>query len=55
MRFGAVPLSQAEGAILAHSHAVPGGRLRKGAPLNTIQIAELLIARGLIQPKRQAA
>ncbi|MFC5387649.1 aspartate-semialdehyde dehydrogenase [Aquamicrobium segne] len=29
--------------------------LRKGAALNTIQIAELLIARGLIQPKQQAA
>lgn len=29
--------------------------LRKGAALNTVQIAELLIARGLIQPKKQAA
>jgi aspartate-semialdehyde dehydrogenase len=29
--------------------------LRKGAALNAIQIAELLVARGLIQPKRQAA
>ncbi|MEP9387294.1 aspartate-semialdehyde dehydrogenase [Mesorhizobium sp. KR9-304] len=29
--------------------------LRKGAALNAIQIAELLIERGLIQPKRKAA
>ncbi|QPC85991.1 aspartate-semialdehyde dehydrogenase [Mesorhizobium sp. NBSH29] len=29
--------------------------LRKGAALNTIQIAELLIERGLIQPKKKAA
>ena len=29
--------------------------LRKGAALNAVQIAELLIARGLIQPKQKAA
>jgi aspartate-semialdehyde dehydrogenase len=29
--------------------------LRKGAALNAVQIAELLIARGLIQPKKKAA
>ncbi|WP_028033770.1 aspartate-semialdehyde dehydrogenase [Chelativorans sp. J32] len=29
--------------------------LRKGAALNTVQIAELLLARNLIQPKKQAA
>ena len=29
--------------------------LRKGAALNAVQITELLIARGLIQPKKQAA
>src|SRR5690606_4778507 len=34
---------------------VVSDNLRKGAALNTIQIAELLVARGLIQPKRQAA
>lgn len=34
---------------------VVSDNLRKGAALNTIQIAELLIARGLIQPKKQAA
>ena len=34
---------------------VVSDNLRKGAALNTVQIAELLVARGLIQPKRQAA
>jgi len=34
---------------------VVSDNLRKGAALNTIQIAELLIARGLIRPKRAAA
>jgi len=34
---------------------VVSDNLRKGAALNTIQIAELLIARGLIQPKQRAA
>src|SRR5690606_28463915 len=29
--------------------------LRKGAALNTVQIAELLVARGLIKAKKQAA
>ena len=29
--------------------------LRKGAALNAVQIAELMIERGLVQPKRQAA
>lgn len=29
--------------------------LRKGAALNTVQIAELLVARGLIQPRQRAA
>lgn len=29
--------------------------LRKGAALNTVQIAELLVNRGLITPKREAA
>jgi aspartate-semialdehyde dehydrogenase len=29
--------------------------LRKGAALNAVQIAELLVARGLIQPRKQAA
>ncbi|MCO4317345.1 aspartate-semialdehyde dehydrogenase [Phyllobacterium sp. 21LDTY02-6] len=34
---------------------VVSDNLRKGAALNTIQIAELLVARGLIQPKQIAA
>lgn len=34
---------------------VVSDNLRKGAALNTIQIAETLINRGLIQPKRRAA
>jgi aspartate-semialdehyde dehydrogenase len=34
---------------------VVSDNLRKGAALNTVQIAELLIARGLIQPKKKAA
>lgn len=34
---------------------VVADNLRKGAALNTIQIAELLVARGLITPKAQAA
>ncbi len=34
---------------------VVSDNLRKGAALNTVQIAELLVARGLIRPKMQAA
>jgi aspartate-semialdehyde dehydrogenase len=34
---------------------VVSDNLRKGAALNAVQIAELLIARGLIQPKQKAA
>lgn len=34
---------------------VVSDNLRKGAALNTVQIAELLIARGLIQPRQRAA
>jgi aspartate-semialdehyde dehydrogenase len=34
---------------------VVSDNLRKGAALNAIQIAELLVARGLIQPKQKAA
>lgn len=41
MRFGPVPLAQAEGAILAHSVALPGGRLRKGCILGAVEIAAL--------------
>ncbi len=41
MRFGPVPLAMAEGAILAHSLALPGGRLRKGLRLGPAEIAAL--------------
>ncbi|PSM19503.1 MULTISPECIES: aspartate-semialdehyde dehydrogenase [Nitratireductor] len=34
---------------------VVSDNLRKGAALNTVQIAEMLVARGLIKPKKQAA
>lgn len=41
MRFGPIPLSEAEGAILAHSVALPDGRLRKGCTLGPGEIAQL--------------
>lgn len=41
MRFGPVPLSEAEGAILAHSVALDDGRLRKGCTLGPAEIARL--------------
>jgi molybdenum cofactor cytidylyltransferase len=42
MRFGPLPLDQAEGAILAHSLALPdGGRLRKGQVLDAAAVAAL--------------
>lgn len=41
MRFGPLPLSQAEGAILAHSVALSDGRLRKGCTLGPREIALL--------------
>jgi molybdenum cofactor cytidylyltransferase len=41
MRFGPVLLDQAEGAILAHSIALPEGRLRKGCILGAEEIATL--------------
>lgn len=44
MRFGPVPLDQAEGAILAHSEHVTAGRLRKGIVLGSGQIAALRAA-----------
>lgn len=44
MRFGAVPLTQAQGAILAHSVALPEGRLRKGCTLGEPEIARLRAA-----------
>lgn len=42
MRFGAVPIAEAMGAILAHSAALPGGgRLRKGRVLDAADLAAL--------------
>ena len=41
MRFGPVPLSEALGATLAHSVALPEGRLRKGRVLGAEDIAAL--------------
>lgn len=44
MRFGPVPLSQAQGAILAHSVALPEGRLRKGCVLGPEDLSRLAAA-----------
>lgn len=41
MRFGAVPLEQAEGAILAHAAEVAGGSLRKGTRIDEAVLAAL--------------
>ncbi len=41
MKFGPVPLAEAEGAVLAHSVAVASGRLRKGRVLTAQDIAAL--------------
>ncbi len=44
MRFGPVPLAEAEGAILAHSERVASGRMRKGTVLGAAEIAALRAA-----------
>jgi molybdenum cofactor cytidylyltransferase len=44
MRFGPLPLSEAAGAILAHSVDVPGGSLRKGTVLGEDTLAALRAA-----------
>ncbi len=41
MRFGPVPLDEAEGAVLAHTLRLPGGMLRKGSILDVAAIARL--------------
>jgi len=41
MRFGDVPITQAAGAILAHSVQTPAGRLRKGQVLGADDLAAL--------------
>ncbi|MGB5559308.1 MAG: molybdopterin biosynthesis protein, partial [Paracoccaceae bacterium] len=44
MRFGAVPVGAAQGAILAHSLAVAKGRIRKGRVLDAADLAALAAA-----------
>lgn len=44
MQFGPVPLAQASGAILAHSCALPDGKLKKGIVLGAAEIAALRAA-----------
>lgn len=41
MKFGPVPLSKAEGALLAHSALLPSGKLSKGTALTAAHIAEM--------------
>ncbi|MEC7761924.1 MAG: molybdopterin-binding protein [Pseudomonadota bacterium] len=41
MDFGSVPVSEAEGAVLAHSVALPGGKLKKGTVLGAEHVASL--------------
>jgi molybdenum cofactor cytidylyltransferase len=48
MKFGPVPIAEAEGAILAHSVELGSGRLKKGRRLNATDIAALA-ARGLAE------
>ena len=44
MRFGPVPVAESLGAVLAHSVAAPGGRLRKGAVIDAAARDALLAA-----------
>ena len=48
MIFGSVPVAEAEGAILAHSHKLPERRLRKGARLSRDDVAGL-VANGVLE------
>ena len=41
MEFGERPLARAKGAILAHSHRLASGRIRKGRRLDADDIAAL--------------
>ncbi|QFS82213.1 putative molybdopterin binding domain protein [Roseivivax sp. THAF40] len=41
MKFGPMPVSEAEGAILAHSVALPKGRLKKGMVIDAEAVAKL--------------
>ena len=49
MRFGLVPLSEAEGAILAHAVNAKGRRLAKGRMLSAEDVA-VLAAAGIASP-----
>jgi molybdenum cofactor cytidylyltransferase len=42
VKFGPVPVAEAEGAVLAHSVGVPSGRLRKGRVLSAADVSALL-------------
>lgn len=44
MRFGPVSLEEAEGAVLAHAIALPGGKLKKGRVLSRPDVAALAAA-----------
>jgi molybdenum cofactor cytidylyltransferase len=44
MRFGPVPLDQAQGGVLAHSLDTPAGRLRKGTVVGPAELAALSAA-----------
>ncbi len=41
MRFGPVPVGEAEGGLLAHSLPLPGGRLKKGRLLSSEDVAAI--------------
>ncbi len=44
MRFGPTPLADAEGAVLAHSLALPDGKLKKGRVLSPTDLARIAAA-----------
>ncbi len=48
MKFGTIPLAEAEGALLAHAQRLPGGRLPKGRRLSAGDV-EALRAAGLVE------
>ena len=44
MKFGPVPVAEAEGAILAHSLTLPSGKIAKGTRLTAVELAQLQAA-----------
>lgn len=44
MRFGPVPIDDAEGALLAHALALPGGRIGKGTRLTSDEVGKIRAA-----------